>query len=141
MINISPSNIFLNMFLPAIFQQYCQAVLAVVSINGLKSSFSFTFKLRRERNIMSTPNLCSSGTWLSYLASRGVLNGRNLPEILYKKDKNKIAIYKQASQSLVIGNFFSFRMHVLSSFSKLSQTVFRYRTTSVIYGFLTILFS
>ena len=35
LINISPSNIFLNMFLPAIFHQNCQAVLDVVSINGL----------------------------------------------------------------------------------------------------------
>ena len=35
LINISPSNIFPNMFLPAIFHQNCQAVLAVVSIDGL----------------------------------------------------------------------------------------------------------
>ena len=35
LINLSLSNIFLNMLLLAIFNQNCQAVLAVVSINGL----------------------------------------------------------------------------------------------------------
>ena len=35
LINISPSNIFLSMLLPAIFHQNGQAVLAVASINGL----------------------------------------------------------------------------------------------------------
>ena len=35
--NISPSNIFLHMRLPARFHQNCQAVLAAVSINGLRT--------------------------------------------------------------------------------------------------------
>ena len=34
--NISPSNIFLTILLPASFHQNCQPVLAAVSINGLK---------------------------------------------------------------------------------------------------------
>ena len=36
LINIPPSNMFLILHLPAIFHQNCQAVLAAVSINGLK---------------------------------------------------------------------------------------------------------
>ena len=46
LINISPSNIFLNMFSPAIFHQNCQAVLDFVSINGL-STFSSRVSFQR----------------------------------------------------------------------------------------------
>ena len=38
LMNISPSKMFLNILLPTIFHQNCQAVLAAVSMNGLSSS-------------------------------------------------------------------------------------------------------
>ena len=36
LIDISPSNIFLTLLLPAGYRQNCQAVLAAVSVNGLR---------------------------------------------------------------------------------------------------------
>ena len=46
LMNISPSNTFLTLLLPAIFHQNCQAVLAAVSIERLNHDFKcFTMVL------------------------------------------------------------------------------------------------
>ena len=71
LINISPSNIFLNIFLPAIFHQNCQAVSAVVSINGLRGFKELQYIIKN--NLILGPNghfpfyqVCCSMTFFSF---------------------------------------------------------------------------
>ena len=45
LMNISPANIFFNMFFPAIFHQNCEAVLAAASINGLREKCEYKARL------------------------------------------------------------------------------------------------